>query len=262
MPFDQTVVFNGDVFKSYRPHNLNLALAPVETSGTELQIYNGRPRVVVLGLEHNPVLYACGIIHTELNHNPADLRPALDSRKFRLESQVVSGDRTCHILRSVPDPARRFYEYWVDSTDYRKIYQVHGFGLGGEGRLWVTTKIEYRDSEHGPLPSTWEIQRFENSTNKAAVYRMQLDEFDVSPAFSDEDFDIDPPPGTRVSDDNLPRDARKYVVAVPNQPDLPVGEFEAQQEQRESRLSLFVGLAMIVLLSVGAIATWRRRHAG
>ncbi|WP_145944216.1 hypothetical protein [Fuerstiella marisgermanici] len=260
IPSDQTSYFNGQQAKKYQPHASNLANAPVEAIGTELNIYKGRARTIVFGLEHNPILYACGIIHTTLNFDPADLKPELRRSSFRLRSEIELEGNKCLVLRSVPDPSKRFYEFWVDADDPRIIRQVHGYGLNQKGKLWVTTKIDWQETEHGPLPSAWEIQRFEDSTEKVSVYNIKVDKFEVNPAVTDADFDIDPPPGTRVSDDNLPKEARKYVVAAPGKPNLPVGEHMRQEERATSRAWLFMSIAAVVVLLIAALIMYRRRR--
>lgn len=260
IPSEDTAYFNGQQSKNYKPHATNLAHAPVESFGTELIIYKAGPRKIVFGLEHNPLLYACGIIHTTLNFVPTNLEPELRPKSFRLQSEIEFEGNKCLVLRSVPDPSKRFYEFWVDADDPRIIRQVHGYGLNQKGKLWVTTKIDWQETEHGPLPSAWEIQRFEDSTEKVSVYNIKVDKFEVNPAVTDADFDIDPPPGTRVSDDNLPKEARKYVVAAPGKPNLPVGEHMRQEERATSRAWLFMSIAAVVVLLIAALIMYRRRR--
>lgn len=260
-PRDEILVHNGANFKNYKPHESNLANAPEpDIFGTELTVYKARPRVIVFEVENNPLLYACGIIHTTLNFDPANLRPNLNPAAFRMQSENELDGHQCLVLRTVPDPSKRFFEFWVDADDYRIIRQVHGYGLNQEGELWVTTTMEWQDTDYGPLPLNWEIQRFEHFTKKASVYKMTLDEFEVNPAVTDADFDIDPPPGTRVYDETLPKEAQEYVVAAPGKPNLPVGEHILQEEQTQSRNWLLAGIVAVVLLLIGAVVVYRRRR--
>lgn len=259
VPSDVTIYYNGAHFKSYMPDATNRDLSPVPREGTELSIYKGRPRVMPFGLEHNPILYACGTIQTVLAGDPSNLTPDLRADDFRLQTTADLNGRSCLVLRSVPDPQKRFYEYWVAEEDHRQILQVHGYGLEGQGKLWVTTRIHYAESEQGILPATWTIDRFEDTTAKALRMEMKLVDFQANPDVVDADFDVDPPPGTAVCDDHLPRDSRNYVVAAIGQPDLPVGEFEAQQGQQTSRRNLYLSLIVLAALLFSTYFLLRRR---
>ena len=258
-PRAELVLFNGKQFKTYSPHELNLAKAPKPgLTGTEMFICEAQPRTIVFDLEANPLLYACGIIHASLSFDPANLQPEIRASDFRLQDRIDLAGRPCLVLRTFPDPSKRFYEFWVDATDPRIIRQVHGYGLEQKGELWVSTTVEWQDTEYGPMPDTWEISRFESSTNKVAVYKMKLDDFEVNPAVTDADFDIDPPPGTRVYDETLPEGAQEYVVAAAGQPNLPVGEFILQEEQTRSRHWMLAGIIVVTLLIAAATLVYRR----
>lgn len=259
-PFDELVVFDGQHFKAYRPYERNHAKAPEQSYATELSIYAAGPRTIVFGLELNPLLYACGIIHTDLNHNPANLRPELDPGQFKLEGEASLDGHPCLILRSVPDPRQRFYEFWVDRDDHRMIRQSLGYGLNQKAELWVTTRIEYRDTPHGPMPDTWTVERIEHSTGKVALYSMKLDEFEANPRVTDADFDIVPPPGTLVYDERRPKAERKFVVAGAGQPDLPPEAFIKHKTQPRSRGWAYAGIGALVA-AIAAAILFRRRSA-
>jgi hypothetical protein len=140
------------------------------------------------------------------------------------------------------------------------IRQVQGYGLEGDGKLWVTTKIDFRETEHGPIPDAWTIDRYNNATGKVARCSIKLDEFEANPAVTDADFDIDPPAGTRVYDETRPEDARHYVVGGPGKPNLPVGEHILQKKAARSRNWMYLGIAAVIAIAAG-VAFWvyRRR---
>ncbi|MEQ9407548.1 MAG: hypothetical protein RIK87_07455 [Fuerstiella sp.] len=261
-PWDQLVVFNGSRFKSYAPHALNLAKAPVPgLKGIELNIAAAdQPLGIVFDVEYDPLLYACGIIHTQLAFHPSDLQPRIDVRQFKSDGMTRLDEHDCVVLRTVPDELEHHFEYWVDAEDHRIIRQAIGYGLAEPGKLWLRTTIDYVETEHGPMPDIWIIERHDFQTDRLAVYSMKLDKFEANPAVSDADFDIDPPPGTRVTDSTRPRDAQHYVVGEAGQPDLPLREFALQQEHSRSRFRMYAGvLGLLVLLAV-AVFVFRRQR--
>ena len=105
----------------------------------------------------------------------------------------------------------------------------------------------------------WRIEKSDFMTDKVSVYEMTLDEFEADPNISDADFEIDPPAGTRVFDENLHRDARTYVVGAPGKPNLPIAEFEANKDMQRSRRNMFIGIGCVLLLLAGGVYSWCRR---
>lgn len=120
IPRDDTVFHNGQQFKQYKPHDLNLEKAPISgATQTELSIYKGPPRVVIFELEAMPLLYACGIIAAGVRSSPENLKPELQAAAVRLHSETVMDGRPILVLRTVPDLYKTFHEYWVEAADPR-----------------------------------------------------------------------------------------------------------------------------------------------
>ncbi|MEQ9407774.1 MAG: hypothetical protein RIK87_08600 [Fuerstiella sp.] len=261
-PFDQVVTYEGTQWQSYTPHELNLAKAALpDRQGTELAIYSNQPRRIVFDVEHIPLLIACGMIRTVLVFEPHDFTPAINDHDFRLDGRHQLDENQCLVLRTIPDPMGYFFEYWVDIHDHRMIRRMMTYKSTDPPKLRLNTSIEYSETEHGPLPKNWRVEKADFMTDKVSVYQVSLDEFEANPILSDSDFQIAPPPGTRVHDERRPRDSRDYVVMGAGEPELPVGEFEARQEQRKSRFALFAGLAIVMFLVAGAVVVLRRRRS-
>lgn len=259
-PLDELAVYNGQLYKFHRPHHINVAKSPrPDSTGVELAIAEVATSVVFQA-ECIPVLYGCGIIHTQRAFDPHNLRPMLDRSHFRSEGEVDVEGHSCLVLRTKPDAADSFFEFWVDSEDPCIIRQVHTYGVGGDGKLWKTTRINYAETDAGSFPDSWTIEHSGDATDKVARYSIQVEEFGANPEVTDADFEIEPPPGTWVHDYRRPRDDRDYVVGEPGTPNLPVGEFALQEEQAQSRTWLYLGVAAVaVIVFTGTVLVRRRR---
>lgn len=259
-PLDELITVNEERVKVYRPLKLNLSKSPrPDQNGTELIISDKDGTTSPFGFAYYPLLYACGIVHTTLEHDTRDLKPLINVKDIRDVGKVDLEGKSCRLIRTVPDKFQRYFEFAVDVSDPRTIRQVQQFGIEAPGELSFSTKISYEETPHGSFPNAWTTEQYVLSTGKAAIYTLIVDEREFDPEVSDQDFDIIPPPGTRVYDATLAKDAREYVVGMnPKLPDLPPEEARLQTEAARKLNWLWL-LALLAVAVMGGFVYFQRR---
>lgn len=257
---DQVAVYDGHVHRYFRPERTN----PILNSGDgremmELWIYPNAQQIL-FGVQHDPLLFTCGALYFTERIEADNLRVPIDPEQLRIDNDSVSRNgRNCIVLRTTPYRNGRYYEYWVDAEDPRMIVQFNACRLQQELEIWLSTSIEYRDSDWGPVPDHWTTVKYDFRTGKPETYEVRLDEIEANPVVTDADFEIEAPPGTRVYDATRPRGDQYYVVAAAGQPNLPVGEFVLQEEQFRYRMWMYLGIAGVVVVVIAAVVVKRRR---
>ncbi len=263
-PLLQHAVFDNDLFTVYEPHENSLGHATIAALHTGAVFHiSRRPTIDYINLEHFPPLLAAGAIPVDYSIHPSSLHSSLQAGQFRDAGSVVHNGIECAVLTTSPDTRNgHFYEYWVAVDDPRKIYRMMGYGRNETDgdKPWFDIQITYRDSDHGPLPDRWTISRYNMDLTKAKIYDVQLGEFEFNPRVADADFDLQPPPGTRVCDERLPEGAQEFVQGEVGEPNLPPVEYDMQQARSSSRYRMAFGILAAVAIVIGVLV-YRKRSA-
>lgn len=260
----ETAFFNGSRSKFFldAPAVQHLGPAANGVSQPELYVYGEKRSRLLFEVPHNALLASVGAICPACpagEVRPNQLSPEYDESMFALEDVVsVDGSRYLVIRTTLSAAPNRYFEYEVLEIDPTQIRAIRCFLPNGQ--LLISSTIDYQETEHGAFPKEWTAVKFHFSTGRPQVYKMKLDEIAFNPAVQTSDFDIDPPPGTRVYDATRPVEDREYVVGAEGQPALPIREDTLQQEQARSRLWTYGTLAAIAIVAVGLI--YRQRMTG
>jgi hypothetical protein len=225
--------------------------------GTELVLAE-KPFEPIIRPQHVPLLLSLGFVQIGAGYDIAELRTDLNPRDFKQVSETTIDGTRCAVLQTVV--RRRYYnEYVVESTEPFLIRESREFDA--DGKLFESASINYQMTDAGYLPETWQTTQCSFENGKAETFEMRLTDFEMNPTFSDEDFDIDPPPGTRVVDQRRPQESRRYVIGDEEVPEIPTAEYELQQEARANRNWMFLMIAAVAVVAIGGVVWYRRARA-
>jgi hypothetical protein len=131
--------------------------------------------------------------------------------RFRLTEEVgVVSDRDCRLLAITTSSGRRVLEFYVDpSLDYlvRRYSLYHP-----NGALWQQLDIQYRpDDQLGWAPRCYTIMTLDQEGQSEGYSEFEVIAMQVNSGLAVDDFRIDFPPGTIVTD-RTQRPVVSYVV--------------------------------------------------
>ncbi len=255
------LAYDHERFYAYSPKekDFNGEVNGVTISGSSLTLTND-VRGHFCSVEHIPLLVTSNLMPLALIRRPFNLDAKTLELKLEIDVESEHEGHPCYVIRSPASDNGYFSEIWVDKHDSYKVYR---FDQYHNDEMTSSNTIQYQESPIGSIPKSWKTEDFNFQNGKAKIFTVTLDSYEINPAVTIEDFQVVPPPGTRVYDDSLPKDAQRYVVPEPGQPPLPVEEAKLQQEASDSALkrnAVLIGILLVLVAGGFLLRRSRRMH--
>jgi hypothetical protein len=212
-----------------------------------------------------PMFLAHGLVRTGPDRlvgamsTPSSLRRPIDGTPLSIRGQGVVKGRTCTILRTATGTFEE--EYWVypDWDSAVLCYMIYA-----KGKIYETTTIDYRQTDHGWLPERWMLTHSNERIPGAPAWleqsvNWQVKECVVNADLEPQDFDIATKPGMIVmSPDEVPlRVAKDGHTLIPISEERSLHWFWSTLSW-STLFAVFAGL-LVLLLRVRWFRRFRKR---